>query len=186
MFSALVISTHFRMVDRYYLQIHRWCVLRDRRRRAAIELVLRRDRRLVGRALVLAVMLAAVLCRCIAVVLPDDIADARDFDRDGRQQVGPTNPAVTPIFDAVEMFTRPDDVIVYFRARTMTLYTDRLAIQTTDIDRVRDRADFYAQQRGSTYYQPELSMEEAEELGFTMVWSNSEWILWRVPPPEVG
>ncbi len=68
----------------------------------------------------------------------------------------------------------------------MTLYTDRLSIQTTDIDRVRERADFYAQQRGSTYYQPALTMEEAEDLGFTMVWSNSEWILWRVPPPELG
>ena len=92
---------------------------------------------------------------------------------------------MTPIFDAVEMYTRPDDVIAYFRARTMTLYTDRLAIQTTDIDRVRDRADFFAQQRGSTYYQPGLSIEAAEALGFTMVWSNSDWILWRVPPPEL-
>jgi hypothetical protein len=37
-----------------------------------------------------------------AVVLPGDIADARDFNRGGTQQFGPTHPAVTPIFDAVE------------------------------------------------------------------------------------
>jgi hypothetical protein len=120
-----------------------------------------------------------------AVVLPGDIADAQDFNRGGRQQVGPTNPTVTPIFDAVSTYTRPDDVIAYFRARTMTLYTDRRAIQTTDIDRVRARADFFAQQRDSTYYQPALSMEEAEDLGFTMVWSDFSWILWRVPSPNL-
>ena len=45
-------------------------------------------------------------------------------------------PDVTPIFDAVSSTPPPDDVIVFFRARTMTLYTDRRTIQTTDIDRV--------------------------------------------------
>jgi hypothetical protein len=121
-----------------------------------------------------------------AVVLPGDVADARDFNEGGRQQVGPTNPAVTPIFDAVNEHTRPDDVITYFRARTMTLLTDRRAIQTTDIQRVLDRSDFYAQQRGSTYYQPGLTMEEADELGFDLVWSDGTWILWKVPEPAFG
>ena len=182
--SALAISTHFRMVGRYYFQILPWVIYFVAVAvRAAIELVLRSDRarRWAPRLAVLPLLYLVVVH---AVVLPGDIADARDFNRGGRQQVGPTSPAVTPIFDAVETYTRADDVIVYFRARTMTLYTDRLAIQTTNIDRVRERADFYAQQRGSTYYQPALTMEEAEDLGFTMVWSNSEWILWRVPPPE--
>ena len=54
---------------------------------------------------------------------------------------------------------------------------------SVDIQRVLDRSDFYAQQRGSTYYQPELTMEEAAELGFTMVWSDGTWILWKVPEP---
>ena len=101
-----------------------------------------------------------------AVVLPGDIADARDFNRGGRQQVGPTSPAVDPDLRRRRDVHPPDDVIAYFRARTMTLYTDRLAIQTTNIDRVRERADFFAQQRGSTYYQPALTVEEAEDLGF--------------------
>ena len=184
--SALAISTHFRMVGRYYFQILPWVIyFASVAVGAAAELVLRsrRARRWAPR---LAVVPLVYLVVVHAAVLPGDIGDARDFNRAGRQQVGPTSPDVTPIFDAVAMYTRAEDVIAYFRARTMTLYTDRLAIQTTDIDRVRDRADFYAQQRGSTYYQPELTMEEAEELGFTMVWSNSRWILWRVPPPVVG
>jgi hypothetical protein len=183
--SALAISTHFRMVGRYYFQILPWVVyFAAVAVRAAFELVLRSDRaRLWAPRLAVVPLLYLVVVH--AAVLPGDIADARDFNRGGRQQIGPASPAVTPIFDAVEAYTRADDVIAYFRARTMTLYTDRQAIQTTDIERVRDRADFYAQQRGSTYYQPALTMEEAEELGFTMVWSNNEWILWRVPPRDV-
>jgi hypothetical protein len=43
------------------------------------------------------------------------------------------------------------------------------------------RADWFAQQRNSAYYQPDLSMAEAEALGLVEVWSNSRWILWRVP-----
>ena len=54
-------------------------------------------------------------------MLPGDIADARDFNDAGRQQIGPTDPTITPIFDAVATYTAPDDVIAYFRARTMTL-----------------------------------------------------------------
>jgi hypothetical protein len=152
---------------------------------AGVGLVLRspRARRWAPRIAVLPLLYLVVVH---AFVLPGDIADTRDFNRGGRQQVGPTNPEVTPIFDAVERYTRPDDVITYFRARTMTLLTDRRSIQTTDIQRVLDRSDFYAQQRGSTYYQPRLTMEEAEDLGLTMVWSDSTWILWKVPEPKFG
>jgi hypothetical protein len=181
--SALAISTHFRMVGRYYFQILPWVVyFAIVTVAAAVGLVLRsaRARRWAPR---LAILPLVYLLAVHAAVLPGNIADARDFNRGGRQQVGPTNPDVTPIFGAVETYTRPDDVITYFRARTMTLYTDRLAIQTTDIQRVLDVADFFAQQRGSTYYQPALSFEQADDLGFRMVWSDSTWILWRVPPP---
>ncbi len=102
----------------------------------------------------IAVMPLLYLVVVHAVVLPGDIADARDFNRGGTQQLGPTHPAVTPIFDAVEEYTRPDDVITFFRARTMTLLTDRRAIQTTDLAPVLDRSDYFAQLRGWTYYQP--------------------------------
>lgn len=184
--TALAISTHFRMVGRYYFQILPWVVYFATVALAAgVGLVLRsaRARRWAPR---LAILPLLYLIAVHAVALPGDIADARDFNRGGRQQVGPTSPTVTPIFDAVSTYTRPDDVIVYFRARTMTLYTDRRSIQTTDIDHVLDFADFYAQQRGSAYYQPELSEQEAIDLGFTMVWSDNYWILWRVPSPAAA
>jgi hypothetical protein len=184
--SALAISTHFRMVGRYYFQILPWVVyFATVAVTAGVGLVLRsrRARRWAPRLAILPLLYLVVVH---AAVLPGDIADARDFNRGGRQQIGPTSPAVSPIFAAVSEYTRPDDVIAYFRARTMTLYTDRRAIQTTDIERVRDVADFFAQQRGSTYYQPELTTEEADELGFTMVWSDNNWILWRVPSPIPG
>jgi hypothetical protein len=117
-------------------------------------------------------------------VLPGDIADARDFDRAGRIQIGPADPGTVPIFEAVEAHTPPDAVIAYFRARTMTLLTDRRAFQTTNLDRVLQRADYFAQQRYSSYFQPDVSVEEAREAGLEEVWSDDRWVLWRVPEPE--
>jgi hypothetical protein len=183
---ALAVSTHFRMVGRYYFQILPWVMyFATVAVAAAVGLVLRSPqlRRWVPRIAVLPLLYLVVVH---AVVLPGDIADARDFNRGGTQQLGPTHPAVTPIFDAVEEYTRPDDVITFFRARTMTLLTDRRAIQTTDLARVLERSDYFAQLRGSRYYQPQLTEDEAEELGFAMVWSDGAWILWKVPERELG
>jgi len=81
----------------------------------------------------------------------------------------------------VSRYTAPDAVIGYFRARTMTLLTDRRAIQTPSMDRMLQRADYYAQQRFSSYYQPDITVAEAAELGLVEVWSDNRWILWRVP-----
>ena len=65
----------------------------------------------------------------------------------------------------------------------MTLYTDRRTIQTTNIDRVLQRADYFAQSATRSYSQPDITPFEAEELGFVEVWSDERWILWRVPEP---
>ena len=92
-----------------------------------------------------------------AVALPDDVGASQRFDRGGRQQVGPTDPTVTPVFAAVEEHTPPDAVVVFFRARTMTLYTDRRTLQLTDVERMLQRADYYAQLRNSDYSQPALT-----------------------------
>jgi hypothetical protein len=182
--TGLAVSTHFRMVGRYYFQILPWVVyFATVAIMAAIGLVWRGWRAAMWTPRLAAVPLLFLVVVHFAV-LPGDIADASDFNSGGRQQIGPTSPQIAPIFDAVEAYTPPDAVIAYYRARTMTLYTDRLAIQTTSLDRIRDVADYFAQQRGSTYYQPELTEAQAEELGFTAVWSNDNWILWRVAPSE--
>ena len=94
-------------------------------------------------------------CRCCtssrvhAAVLPGDIGDARDFNRTGRSnRSGRPTPASRPSSMPSSDYTRPDDVIAFYRARTMTLYTDRRAFQTTLVDRISQRADYFAQQRG--------------------------------------
>ena len=66
----------------------------------------------------------------------------------------------------------------------MTLYTDRRTIQTTEMDRVLQRADYYAQQRGSDYSPPGITEFEALQLGLREVWSDARWVLWKVPPPN--
>ena len=179
--SGLAVSTHFRMVGRYYFQITPWVLYFAAAAVVACVSLIVRPRRL---AAVVAAVPMLYLVTVHLAVLPGDIADARDFNAAGRQQVGPTDPTITPIFDAVERYTAPTDVITYFRARTMTLYTDRLAIQTTNMDRVLQRSDYFAQMRFSDYYQPDITEDEAEELGLVEVWSDRKWILWRLPEPD--
>ncbi len=148
--APLTVSTHFRMVGRYYFQI--LAVGRctsppsavDRRASAlaarAAPTARRRRRRRRGRRCRSSVGVARSPCS------PGDIADGRErstapaaADRPDRSR------RRRPIFDAVEAHTAPTDVVAYFRARTMTLYTDRRSIQTTNIDRRHARADYFAQ-----------------------------------------
>ena len=118
-----------------------------------------------------------------AVNLPSDLADARDFNEGGRQQLGPTNPEVAPIYAVVLLYTEPTATIAYWRARTMTLYTDRRSVQTLSIDRMLQHADYFAQQRFSSYFEPAITESEALARGMVPVWSNSRWILWKLPGP---
>ena len=122
-----------------------------------------------------------VLVGAHAVVLQGDISDAQQFNDVGRVQSGPSNPVVAPVFEAVAEFTPPDAIVAYYRARTMTLMTDRRSFQTNHLDRIIGRADYYAEKRNSTYWQPELSAAEAERAGLEEVWSDQRWILWRLP-----
>ncbi len=95
---------------------------------------------------------------------------------------GPDTPAAQQMFAAVKRYTRGDDVILFFRARAMTLYTDRVALQGTNLDQMLPQVDWYVMEKGSTYSQPPLTDTEAATHGLTKVWENSGWVLWRVPP----
>jgi hypothetical protein len=177
--STLMISTHLRRVDRYWFQITPWVVYF-----ATVALVVAAGavfarRRTVGQFAAIVPLVAVVVAHL--VVLPGKVSDAQEFDDAGRVQSGPSNPQVAPIFDAVDEFTPPDAVIAYFRARTMTLLTDRRSFQTKDLERIAQDADYFAQRRNSTYWQPDLSVGEARLAGFEEVWSNPQWILWRTP-----
>ena len=180
--SALTVSTHLRRVDRYWFQVTPWVAYF-----ATVALVatlgwlFARWGRSIRVATATALVPLGALVVAHGVVLAGDISDAQRYNDLGRVQSGPSNPVVAPIFEAVDEFTPPDAIIVYYRARTMTLLTDRRAFQTKQLDRIVDRADFYAQRRNSTYWQPELTPAEARQAGFEEVWSDQRWILWRLP-----
>jgi hypothetical protein len=175
-FTALVLSDHGRKVDRYWYQVTPWvayfvvvAVV------VAAHAVLRRRRRL---ATLVAITPLLFLVAVHVAVLPGDGADARDHDAAGRVQFGPAHPSVVAVTDAVEELTPPDAVIAYFRARTMTLLTDRRAFQSKDLERIAANADYFVQRRDSTYWQPPLDRAEAAELGFDLVWSGDRFLIW--------
>jgi hypothetical protein len=103
--SALAVSTHPRRVDRYWFQVTPWVVFF-----ATVALLslagwaLARHRR-AATALALAPLGLLVVAHL--VVLPGDISDAQQFNDAGRVQSGPSNPAVAPIFDAVNNSPHP-------------------------------------------------------------------------------
>jgi hypothetical protein len=192
--SIFAVSTHFRMVDRYFFQVLPWIVyfvmvaihaattslgtVIARGDRSPTDPTAHRRHR-VASGVALAPLVFVITVH--AAVLPGDIREAQRFNRDGRQQFGPTHRDVTPIYAAVSTHTQAGDVVAFFRARTMTLLTDRRSIQTSNVKRILQQADWFAQRRNSDYVQPDLTIDEAQALGFEMVWSDKLWILWRVP-----
>jgi hypothetical protein len=52
-------------------------------------------------------------------------------------------------------------------------------------ERAGDYYVMYLEADGSpgTYSQYPLTDEEAAERGFTEVWRNPGWVIWRIPPP---
>ena len=177
--SALAISTHLRKVDRYWFQITPWIVYFCAVALLAAGALVIRRHHTIGRLVAVVPLVAIVMAHL--VVLPGKVGDAREFDAAGRVQSGPSNPSVAPIFEAVSTLTPPDAVIAYFRARTMTLLTDRRSFQTKNLERIAQNADYFAQRRNSTFWQPTLELGEARRAGFEEVWSNASWILWRTP-----
>lgn len=187
--TLLAISTHFRMVGRYYLQLMPWLVYFVV---VAISEVLRAAASLARRGsaggrswrVALAVVPVLPVLWVVGVhvkVVPGQIGRIADDDAAGFVHIGPANPWVVPIYDAVDKYAEPNDVIVYFRARTMTLMTDRRAIQTGDLERTIAYGDWFAQLRESDFYQVDLDRATLESLGFELIWSDARWYLWRVP-----
>jgi hypothetical protein len=180
--STLAVSTHLRRVDRYWFQVTPWVAyFATVALVAALGWVFARWGRSLRVATAVALVPLGGLVVAHGVVLVGDISDAQEYNDLGRVQSGPSNPVVAPIFDAVAELTPPDAIIAYYRARTMTLMTDRRAFQTKQLDKIIERADYYAERRNSTYWQPELTRSEARQAGFEEVWSDQRWILWRLP-----
>lgn len=179
--SVLAVSTHLRLVERYYFQVLPWVLYFAATAviEAATAMISHRGVRRLAPAVAVLPLLYVVGVH--AVVLPQALDRVEAQERGGRQQFGPAHPAVVAVFEAVLEHTPPDAVITYYRARTMTLMTDRRAIQTRSVDQMMERSDYYAQLRNATYAQPDVSPFEAGELGLVEVWSDARWVLWKVP-----
>ena len=172
--TALTIGTHFRQVDRYWMQVTPWVVYFATVALVGLARAVRSRARwlsLVAAAPIVAVVVAHL------VVLPGRVSDARDFDAAGRTVIGPASPTVQPIYDAVLEHTPADAVVAFFRSRTMTLLTDRRSFQTKELDAILQSADYYAYRRNQKYAQPTLDRNPE---GLVEVWSDDRWILWEV------
>lgn len=175
--SAMTIGTHFRRVDRYWFQVTPWVLYFAVAACVAAAIALWR-----GRAAVtpwLAVAPAALLLVAHANDLPSQLRDVSEFNAAGRTLSGPANPDNLPIFAAVDELTPPDAIVAFYRARTMTLLTDRLSFQTRQLDDITRSADYLAQRRRPNGWQPDV--DEMVGSGFVEVWSDDHWILWENP-----
>jgi hypothetical protein len=95
---------------------------------------------------------------------------------------GPESPLAKEMFAAVERNVPTDDVVLFFRSRAMMLYTERRAVQNTDIDRLRQVAQWYVMEKTSSYGQTLIKPGEEERYGVLPVWENASWILWKFLP----
>lgn len=94
---------------------------------------------------------------------------------------GPEHPSSVEMFAEVRSRARRDEVVSFFRARAMNLYSDRQSLQLTNTAHILARADWFVMVKNSTYVQVLLTNDEAAELGLTLEWENDRFVLWRVP-----
>ena len=94
---------------------------------------------------------------------------------------GPEDPNAVQMFEAVRATTDPDDVIGFFRARAMNLYSDRRSLQVTSLAHVLERTDAYVMAKNSTYSQILLSDADASAAGLQKVWENPYFVIYDVP-----
>lgn len=187
LFTAVVIGTHFRRIDRYWLQVTPWLVFFIAGAFVAVAQFAigrwfapsgdRSARRAAIESAVAVVPLAALVVGHLAV-LPGKVAETRDANAAGVVQDGPAHPAVVEMITAVGEVTPPDAVMTFYRARTMTLLTDRRSIQTRDAERIRSDSDYWVQRREWSFWQPDLDEAAVRDLGFVEVWSNGRYVIW--------
>jgi len=188
--TMLVIGTHFRMVARYYFQVTPLIVLFVTILLLTAfgelgEIVKSRGRWVSRAAIGLALAPALWLTTIHLWSIPSKIDAASRYNDSGAVQSGPTNERALDAFAIIEEHTRPDDIIVYYRARTLTLYTDRRALQlgTTAIPTMTQVADYFLQSVQSDYSQPVATSGELLALGYVVVFEDANWRLWRIPHP---
>jgi hypothetical protein len=128
---------------------------------------------------ILASLVLAVPLMCVST----DTWSSYKYHRDiSYVEWGPEHPSVQAAFAAVMQYTDPRDVVVFFQARTMNLYTRRKSIQGNSESMMIQRGNWYLMAKDSDYIQVRLSDDRAAVLGFVEVWENDKFVLWRIPP----
>jgi hypothetical protein len=186
--TMLVIGTHLRMVSRYYMQITPLIVFFVAMLLLyvvgwAAGLIARRPLPLAARRGVAVVAVAPFLWLAVYHVtdLPRRIDAAQAFNDSGAVQRGPMTPANQAAMEAIDEHTRPGDIVVYYRARTATLYTGRRALQTTSLDNMVANGDWFMQNKTDNYSQVVATPDQLVAAGFELVWEDDNWRLWRIP-----
>ena len=94
---------------------------------------------------------------------------------------GPSSPYVLKAWDALDRYTHQDDIVAFWKVRAMALYTNRRGVQTVRRDVIEQRADFYLMKKGQTAFQLLVTESQGLSYGWTVVWQDESWILWRMP-----
>jgi hypothetical protein len=179
--SMIIVGMIPAMADRYLLAITPFAVYFAAQALAAVRLPHPVPRH-AGRWIAIAAL--AVLT---AHHLPDvtDAIDAAQRSRDSGETVdGPEAAYVQPAWDAIRTYTHQDDVVAFFKVRALTFYTDRRGVQSSELPIVQQRADFFMMRRDSTFSQPLVTDTEADTMGWTAIWEDENWVLWRVRMPS--
>ena len=82
----------------------------------------------------------------------------------------------------MQQYTDARDVVVFFQARTMNLYTRRRSIQGNSESMMLQRGNWFLMAKEGDYIQTNVSDARAAVLGFVKMWENDKFILWRIPP----
>ena len=190
--TMLVIGTHLRMVSRYYMQITPLIVFFVALLLLYVvgwlgRLVARRPLPLAGRRIVALLAAAPFLWLAVyhATDLPRRVDAAQAYNDSGAVQRGPAQEQNQTAMDAIDKYTPPDDIVVYYRARTATLYTGRQALQTTSLNNMVANGDWFMQNKKDNYSQVVATPEQLTAAGFELVWENNDWRLWRIPDGPV-
>jgi hypothetical protein len=197
--TMLVIGTHLRMVPRYYMQITpllvffvamlflavvRWVAGLLARRKSSAP---KRRLSLTARRITAVIAAAPFIWLAVfhATDLPRRVDAAQRFNDSGAVQRGPMQEQNQVAMEAIEKYTKPGDIVTYYRARTATLYTGRRALQTTSFANMAGNSDWFMQNKTDNYSQVVVTPGQLEASGFELVWEDDNWRLWRVPEGPV-
>jgi hypothetical protein len=110
------------------------------------------------------------------------IDHAQEFRDRGLVEWGPMDPAAVEMWAAVERLTEADDVVGFWKARAMTLMTDRRSIQVGGSSWPADRASDLMDVLVIQYADDQYPLVAARPDRYESVWGNSRFELFRVVP----